>query len=87
MSIQYAFPPHTMFYCRACEAATPHALRRMDRGYIFCDDCGHRTHAVEVVTTYATDFKWGRWEVLPPFDALLPRVQAAKVFGHDWRSA
>lgn len=84
MPISYAFPPSTLFYCRACQVPTPHSVNRATSGQITCEFCGRGTHAVEVISTLATDAKWDRFEVMPPFDNLHPTIQAAKVTGRDW---
>ena len=94
MAVEFAFPQNTLVWCRVEHAVTPHseAKRGQDKGFVHCqsigeagEECPGKVHAVEVISTYASDTRWGRNEVMPPFGQLHPLVQWSKVVGRDWR--
>ena len=81
---RYAWPDGSRIYCRGCTVVRPHRVSA-DRGHVECEQCGKRTHGVEVVATYATDYVHGAYEVLLPEHAQTPLVYAAKFSGSDWK--
>lgn len=70
--MNYEYVSGTRFFCRTCQAATPHSVAP-NRQYIECHACKRTVLGVEVICTYAyEDLNRHQGRVLPPDEAQVP---------------